>query len=48
MTLEALYLRAWIDGLHRRADAPPVRPVEPLPAVIPLGSTRHVRVLRRG
>ncbi len=31
-SLERLWLAAWIDGLHRLAQQPAVRPVAPLPA----------------
>lgn len=39
MTLEALYLTAWLDGLRTRGPEPAVRPVE-LPARhVPLDDT---------
>lgn len=44
MSLERIWLQAWIDGLSRRADAPAVRPVEPFAGLARLdGPTpRHV------
>jgi hypothetical protein len=37
--MEAMYLRAWIDGLHRINNAPAERPAEPRSPYVRLEDT---------
>ena len=47
--MEAMYLRAWIDGLHRLSNERPESPVEPLPGYVRLDDpTRPATVALRG
>jgi hypothetical protein len=50
MSMEGMYLRAWIDGLHRINNERPVEPAErPAPAVLALGSGKlYVRLEKPG